>query len=110
VSETEILVQVVPGAVAGREIGWGTNVAEQLESRLDDIRRAIASGATAVARSLDSLPRAPDWQLDNVAASVGITLTAEAGALLSKASAGATFDVTITYKRIADDGDRPHPQ
>ena len=46
-SETEVLVQVLPDAVAGREIGWGTNVAEELESRLDDIRRAIAAGATA---------------------------------------------------------------
>ena len=109
-SETEVLVQVLPDAVAGREIGWGTNVAEQLESRLDDIRRAIAAGATAVARSLDSLSGAPDWQLDSVSASFGITLTAEAGALVSKASAGATFEVTVTYKRSADDGDRPHPQ
>jgi hypothetical protein len=105
VSETpasEVLIQVVPGAVAGREIGWGTNVAERLESRLDDIRRAIASGATAVAESLGTLPSARDWHLDNVTASFGITLTAEAGAILSKASAGATFDVTITYKRIVD--------
>jgi hypothetical protein len=35
-----------------------------------------------------------------------VTLTAEAGALLSKASAGATFDVTVTYKRASDDGGR----
>jgi hypothetical protein len=105
VSETpapEVLIQVVPSAAAGREIGWGANVAERLESRLDDIRRAIASGATAVAESLGTLPSAADWHLDNVTASFGITLTAEAGAILSKASAGATFDVTITYKRIAD--------
>jgi hypothetical protein len=105
VSETqapEVLIQVVPGAAAGREIGWGTNIAERLESRLDDIRRAMTSGATAVAESLGSLPSAQDWRLDNVSTSFGITLTAEAGALLSKASAGATFDVTITYKRAAD--------
>jgi hypothetical protein len=109
VSETPaVLVQVVPGAAAGREIGWGTNVAERLESRLDDIRRAIASGATAVAESLGSLPGASGWQLDNVSASFGVTLTAEAGALLSKASAGATFDVTVTYKHVPDD--RPGPQ
>jgi hypothetical protein len=104
----EVLVQVVPDAAAGREIGWGTNVAERLDARLDDIRRAIASGASAVAESLGSLPSARDWRLDNVTASFGVTLTAEAGALLSKASAGATFDVTVTYKR--DDGDRADPQ
>jgi hypothetical protein len=103
-------VQVAPGAVAGREIGWGTNVAEQLESRLDDIRRAIASGTMAVAGSLDSLHSVPDWRLDNVSASFGVTLTAEAGALLTKAAAGATFEVTVTYKRTASDGDRADPQ
>jgi hypothetical protein len=106
----EVLIQVVPGAAAGREIGWGTNVAERLESRLEDIRRAIASGATAVAESLGGLPGAQGWRLDNVSASFGVTLTAEAGALLSKASAGATFDVTVTYKHVSHDGDRADPQ
>jgi hypothetical protein len=97
----EVLVQVMPAASAGREIGFGANVAERLEARLDDIRRAIASGATAVAESLGGLPSAQGWQLDEVSASFGITLTAEAGALLSKASAGATFDVTVTYRCAA---------
>jgi hypothetical protein len=99
--EPEVLVQVMAGASAGREIGFGANVAERLEGRLDDIRRAIASGATAVAESLGGLPSAQGWHLDEVSASFGITLTAEAGALLSKASAGATFDVTVTYKCAA---------
>jgi NTP-dependent ternary system trypsin peptidase co-occuring protein len=97
----EVLVQVMPGTGAGREIGFGVNVAERLEARLDDIRRAIASGATAVAESLGGLPSAQGWQLAEVSASFGITLTAEAGALLSKASAGTTFDVTVIYKRGA---------
>jgi len=34
-----------------------------------------------------------------VSASFGITLAAEAGVLLSKASTEATFDVTITFQR-----------
>jgi hypothetical protein len=105
VSQGEILVQVVPGS-AGREIGWGVNVAETLESRLEDIRRAVESGATAVASSLGSLPSARAWRLENVSASFGVALTAEAGALLTKASAGATFDVTVNYTRASDDGDR----
>ena len=95
----QVLVQVMAGAGAGREIGFGANVAERLEARLDDIRHAVASGANAVAESLGGVPSAPGWELDEVSASFGITLAAEAGALLSKASAGATFDVTITYKR-----------
>jgi hypothetical protein len=100
--DATVLVQVVPDAAAGREIGWGSSVAEQLEGRLDDIRRAIESGANAVSASLVSLPDALQWQLQEVSASFGITLTAEAGVLLSKASAGATFEVSITYRRLAE--------
>lgn len=98
--EGEVLVQVVPEAAAGREIGWGSSVAEQLEARLDDIRRAIESGANAVAGGLVSLPDAPRWHLQEVSASFGITLTTEAGVLLSKASAGATFEVAVKYQRV----------
>jgi hypothetical protein len=102
--DATVLVQVVPDAAAGREIGWGSSVAEQLEGRIDDIRRAIHSGATAVAGSLVSLPDAAQWEIGEVSASFGITLTAEAGVLLSKASAGATFEVAITYRRLPEPG------
>jgi Trypsin-co-occurring domain 1 len=94
----KVLVQVVP-VEEGREIGWGASVAEQLGDRLDDIRRAIAAGAKAVADSLPGLPGAEGWQLGEVEASFGVTLTAEAGVILSKASAGATFEVKVLYQR-----------
>jgi len=94
----QVLVQVVP-VEQGREIGWGDNVAEQLENRMEDIRRAIAAGSKAVADSLHGLRGVQGWQLGEVSASFGVTLTAEAGAILSKASAEATFEVTVTYQR-----------
>lgn len=100
-SDTEtgsVLVQVVT-VEAGREIGWGSNVAELLENRLEDIRQAIAAGAKAVSDSLTALPEAQGWQLGEVGVSFGVTLTAEAGVIVSKASTEATFEVTITYKR-----------
>jgi hypothetical protein len=56
-------------------------------------------GAKAVADSLEGLPGTKGWRLGEVSASFGIPLTAEAGVILSKASAGATFEVTILYKR-----------
>lgn len=94
-----VLVQVVSDGTDGREIGWGSNLPEQLETRLDDIRRAIEAGARAVALSLDIRHDTPDWRMQQVTASFGITLTAEAGVLVSKASAGATFEVSITFDR-----------
>ena len=97
-SEQMVLVQVVP-VDERREIGWGNSTAEQLRNRMEDIRRAIAEGAKAVADSLEGLPGAKGWQLGEVSAKFGVTLTAEAGVILSKASAGATFEVTVLYKR-----------
>ena len=100
--EGEVLVQVV--VADDREIGWGSNIAERLDGRLDDVRQAIASGAKAVADSVPTLASAQGWKLSEVSAAFGVTLTAEAGALLSKASAGATFEVTVIYRRDEDGG------
>lgn len=93
-----VLVQVV-SIEAGREIGWGSNLAEQLQDRIEDLRNAIAEGTRTVADSLPGLPSTTGWRLGVVSASFGLALTAEAGVVLSKASAGATFDVTVTFER-----------
>ena len=102
-SQSHVLVQVAADAEAGREIGWSTaNVAEQLDRRLSDIRNAVTDGAAAIAQSLPTLPEAKGWQLQEVGATFGVTLTAEAGALITKASAGATFEVTVSFRRISE--------
>jgi len=93
-----VLVQVVP-VDEGREIGWGESTAEQLRNRLEDIRLAVKEGAKAVADSLEGLPGAKGWRLGEVSAKFGVTLTAQAGVILSSASAGATFEVTVLFKR-----------
>src|SRR4051812_14727776 len=110
-SEGAVLVQVVAERPQdGREIAWGApNVAESLDRRLGDIRLAITSGAAALAESLPGLPAAEGWELGEVSASFGVTLTAEAGALITKASAEATFEVTISFQR-AGAGDGPNPR
>lgn len=92
-----VLIQVVP-VDQGREISWGDNVAEQLGNRLGDVRRAIVVGSKTVADSLPGLPSTQGWRLEEVSASFGVTLKAEAGAILSKASGEATFEVTVTYR------------
>ncbi len=97
-SEKMVLVQVVP-VDEGREIGWGESTTEQLRNRLEDIRLAVKEGAKAVADSLEGLPGAKGWRLGEVSAKFGVTLTAQAGVILSSASAGATFEVTVLFKR-----------
>ena len=93
----EVLIQVV--AEQGREIGWGRNRAERLEDRAEDIRAGVTSAARMVTDSITTLPQPEAWSLGEVTASFGITLTAEAGVLISKVAAGATFEVTLTFKR-----------
>lgn len=98
-SDEMVLVQVIPLDEERQQIGWGESIAEQLQGRLKDIRNAISEGAKAVADSLEDLPGAKGWQLGEVSAKFGVTLTAETGVILSTASAGATFEVTILFKR-----------
>ena len=50
-----------------------------------------------MAESLKSLLSPEGWRLKEVSPSFGITLTAKASVIVSKASAGATFDVSIKF-------------
>src|SRR3954451_12310227 len=103
-----VYVPVVEIMDTGREISWGSNVSEMLTARIDDIRDAVRAGAASVSAGLTDLPAAGDWRGTKVEASFGITLAAEAGVILSKASTEATFDVTMTFSRgLADSPPRP---
>jgi hypothetical protein len=97
-SSARVLVQVVP-VENGREISWGSNKVQNLTDRLPDIKAAIASGAAAIADSLGSLPHPQGWRVHEVSGSFGLSLAAEAGVILTKASAETTFEVTVTFER-----------
>ena len=96
-SEGRVLVQVVP-VESGREIKWGSNKVQSIADRLEDIKAAIASGSAAVANSLETLPHPSGWRVSEVSGSFGLSLVAEAGVILTKASAEATFEVTVTFQ------------
>lgn len=103
----QVWVQVLDVDVAAsREITFAKNLAEQLSQRADDVRGAIEAGTKTVAKSLKSLDSPEGWKLDEVSASFGITLTAEAGAIVSKASAGATFEISVKFSRGAPQAPR----
>ncbi len=82
-----------------REIGWNGNVSAPLEDRLPEIQHGIAAGTQMVAGTLGGLHGPKGWCINEVSASFGITLAAEAGVIVSKASAEATLDVTVTFTR-----------
>jgi hypothetical protein len=93
-----VLVQVV-SSNEGRQIEWGSNLAERLADRMDDITGAITEGVHVVTQSLRQLPSTEHWTANEVTVTFGITLTAEAGVILSKASAETSFEVSVTLKR-----------
>ncbi|WP_433305070.1 CU044_2847 family protein [Actinoplanes sp. CA-030573] len=93
-----VLVKVVETG-EGREISIRDNVAERLRDRVADLRGAVLAGAQALNADLDQLPEQPQWQANKLEAKFGITLTADAGVVLSRAGAEATFEVTISFSR-----------
>jgi Trypsin-co-occurring domain 1 len=97
--DATVLVHVVADVKDRRQIRWDVDVAESLEARFDDVRRAVTSGASAIANSLPTLAEAEGWRLGEVSATFGVSLAAEAGVIISKAEAGATFEVGVTFTR-----------
>ena len=93
-----VLVRVFP-VDEGREIGWGADRVAAFRDRLGDVRGAMVSGARAIAASLDDLPSAKGWRLHQVTGSFGISLATEGGAIITKATAGTTFEVTVIFER-----------
>jgi NTP-dependent ternary system trypsin peptidase co-occuring protein len=100
----QVLVQVVSVQRTG-EIGWARSSAQRLADRLDDIRKAIADGASAVATSLPGLPTASGWGVNEATVTFGVTLTGETGVLIGKAGAAATFEVSVTWRKADAEGD-----
>lgn len=98
-AEGEVLVQVATDATDHRQIRWDFNVAERLEGRIDDVKASISKAALAIADSLPDSLESKGWEPKEVSATFGISLTAGAGAIISKAEAGATFEVTISFVR-----------
>ena len=82
----------------------GRQPGQHLHERIGDIKAAIVSGSSAVADSVGGLTSPDGWELGEVTASFGVALTAEAGAILTKASGEATFEVSVTFRRKDDHG------
>lgn len=85
----------------GRPIASRRQVTELLDKRRHDIQEAIAAASRLLGEAADRTPERSKegWRLDHVEATFGLTLTAEAGVILSRASAEASFEVTVAFTR-----------
>lgn len=99
-----VVVQVVELS-GGREISWGDGAVERLRDRMSDVQAAVVAGVRAVAANVT--PDLSGWEVAELQAKFGVTLNAEAGVVVSRATTGATFEVTVTLRRkpAADQAD-----
>ncbi|MFW6691870.1 CU044_2847 family protein [Streptomyces sp. MAR4 CNX-425] len=83
----------------GRQIGRRGGTTAPLAERGAEIEAAIVEASAIAQRSLAEVPARDGWRVSTMEVSFGVTLAAEAGVVLSKASAEASFEVTLTLER-----------
>jgi hypothetical protein len=95
----KVLVEVVDlNNVGSRQIGAEDRATELLRSRAPDIKGAISEASEIARDSLATVAEGRDWRVHSLTMTFGLTLTAEAGIVVTKASAGASFSVTLTVE------------
>ncbi|CAM5296204.1 CU044_2847 family protein [Streptomyces abikoensis] len=99
-SEPLVRVETVElDAQGSRQISSRVRRTSSLEERSEELQQAIASASAIAQGSLDRLQERDGWRVGSLQVTFGVTLAAEAGVILSKASAEASFEVTLTVER-----------
>lgn len=82
-----------------RQIAPRERLTVQLTDRRDEIQAAVLLAADIIQSSADAGQTQNGWSIKEIEAKFSLTLAAEAGVILSKASAEAAFEVTITVSK-----------
>jgi len=99
----EILLEVQPRSVSG-ELGPNVGVPESFTRRAGEVADSIAEIASQFRSRLEKrLDRPSDhgWRMDAIELMFGITVQAEAGVVITKATSAATFSAKLTLKASA---------
>ncbi|WP_369275659.1 CU044_2847 family protein [Streptomyces sp. R11] len=88
-------------ARGSRQIGSRARLSAPLIERSCEVQEAIVQAAGIAQDSLSQTPERDGWSVTSMQVVFGLTLAAEAGVILSKASAEASFEVTLTVERSA---------
>lgn len=106
----EILVEVLPARPSGELAPPRPAVPEEFSRRSTEIADSVVDVAERFRSRLDDRMRAADqsqvkgWRLDQVELSFQLAVQAEAGVIIAKATAGATFAAKLVWKATADGG------
>jgi len=101
-SDEQILVEVLPNEFTGDLSPVRKLAPEHLDQRLPEVARVVTSSARHLRDYLeDGLADEVDrkWAVDQVEVSFEMTLMAEAGILVTRAAAGATFTARVTFRK-----------
>lgn len=96
----EVRVETVAlDAQGARQIASRQRTTAALDERADEVRQAIVQASAIAQQSLDQVPQHEAWKVTSMEVAFGLTLGAEASVILSKASAEASFTITLTVER-----------
>ncbi len=82
-----------------RRIGRRQRTSALLRERRGDIEAAVTEACAIVQGSAAKVDEQRGWRVSSLEARFGVTLCAEVGVIVSRASAEASFDVTVTIER-----------
>ncbi|GGV30921.1 CU044_2847 family protein [Streptomyces spectabilis] len=100
---THVRVETVALDAGGnRQIASRTRTTSPLDDRAAEVEEAIVQASAIAQQSLSQVPERDGWRVSSMQVTFGLTLAAEAGVILSKASAEASFEVTLTVERASD--------
>ncbi|MGW0732239.1 CU044_2847 family protein [Streptomyces sp. NPDC002851] len=85
-----------------RQIGSRARLSAPLGDRSAEVQEAIVQASAIAQDSLAQVEERGGWSVRSMEVVFGLTLSAEAGVILSKASAEASFEVTLTVERAAN--------
>ncbi|MFI0718446.1 CU044_2847 family protein [Streptomyces sp. NPDC021224] len=106
----EVRVETVAlDAGGGRQIVARTRTSAVLGDRAAEVEDAIVQASSIAQQSLAQVPERDGWQVASMEVTFGLTLAAEAGVILSKASAEASFEVKLTVERTPSRTPEPPP-
>jgi hypothetical protein len=100
VAAVNVRVETVELDSAGtRQIGSRHRTTALLQDRRGDVEAAVREACEVVQDSVTKVDTREGWRVSSVEAKFGLILSAEAGVIVSRATAEASFEVTVTIER-----------
>jgi hypothetical protein len=96
----EILLEVQPRSTSG-DLAPRVTLPEQFERRAGEIADSVAQVADQFRSRLESVLRRPSdggWAVESIEVGFDLSVQAEAGVIIAKATSGATFSARLTLK------------